>query len=65
MKRLTTLSLALGAALAFAGSAQAQIKMGVAGPLTPNAAWRAAQTEQTRRRRLNAAAAYKAEDHRL
>jgi branched-chain amino acid transport system substrate-binding protein len=40
MKRLTTLSLALGAALAFAGSAQAQIKMGVAGPLTgPNASF--------------------------
>jgi branched-chain amino acid transport system substrate-binding protein len=40
MKRLTTLSLALGAALVFAGSAQAQIKMGVAGPLTgPNAAF--------------------------
>ena len=40
MKKLTTLGLALGAALAFAGTAQAQIKMGVAGPLTgPNAAF--------------------------
>src|SRR6476619_3259641 len=40
MKRITTLGLALGAAIAFAGSAQAQIKMGVAGPLTgPNAAF--------------------------
>ena len=40
MKRTMTLGLALGAAIAFAGSAQAQIKMGVAGPLTgPNAAF--------------------------
>jgi branched-chain amino acid transport system substrate-binding protein len=40
MKRLTTLGLALGAAIAFAGTAQAQLKMGVAGPLTgPNAAF--------------------------
>src|SRR6478672_5424675 len=40
MKKLTTLGLALGAAIAFAGSAQAQIKMGVAGPITgPNAAF--------------------------
>src|SRR5258707_10718428 len=40
MKRTTTLGLALGAAIAFAGTAQAQIKMGVAGPLTgPNAAF--------------------------
>ena len=40
MKRITTLGLALGAAIAFAGTAQAQIKMGVAGPLTgPNAAF--------------------------
>src|ERR1051325_6509494 len=40
MKKLTTLGLALGAAMIFAGTAQAQIKMGVAGPLTgPNAAF--------------------------
>src|SRR5262245_23726101 len=40
MKKLTTLGLALGAAIVFAGTAQAQIKMGVAGPLTgPNAAF--------------------------
>ena len=31
MKKLTTLGLALAAAIAFAGTAQAQIKMGVAG----------------------------------
>jgi branched-chain amino acid transport system substrate-binding protein len=37
---MTTLGLALGAAIAFAGTAQAQLKMGVAGPLTgPNAAF--------------------------
>jgi len=34
MKHVTTLSLALGIAVAFAGSAAAQIKMGVAGPIT-------------------------------
>ena len=40
MKRITTLGLALGAAIVLAGSAHAQIKMGVAGPLTgPNAAF--------------------------
>jgi branched-chain amino acid transport system substrate-binding protein len=40
MKKLTTLGLALGTAIVFAGAAQAQIKMGVAGPLTgPNAAF--------------------------
>ena len=40
MKKVTTLGLALGAAIAFASGAQAQIKMGVAGPLTgPNAAF--------------------------
>jgi len=40
MKKMTSLGLALGAAMVFAGSAQAQIKMGVAGPLTgPNAAF--------------------------
>ncbi|HWP14569.1 MAG TPA: branched-chain amino acid ABC transporter substrate-binding protein [Xanthobacteraceae bacterium] len=40
MKKLTTLGLALAAAIAFAGTAQAQIKMGVAGPITgPNAAF--------------------------
>jgi branched-chain amino acid transport system substrate-binding protein len=40
MKRITTLGLALGAAIAFGGGAQAQIKMAVTGPLTgPNAAF--------------------------
>ncbi len=40
MKKLTTLGLALGVAIAFAGTAQAQIKLGVAGPITgPNAAF--------------------------
>src|SRR5580692_10513007 len=40
MKQITTLGLALGFAVAFAGSAAAQIKMGVAGPITgPNAAF--------------------------
>ena len=40
MKHVTTLGLALGFAVAIAGSAQAQIKMGVAGPVTgPNAAF--------------------------
>jgi branched-chain amino acid transport system substrate-binding protein len=40
MKKLTTLGLALGAAIAFGGAAQAQIKMAVTGPLTgPNAAF--------------------------
>jgi branched-chain amino acid transport system substrate-binding protein len=34
MKHITTLGLALGFAVAFAGSAAAQIKMGVAGPIT-------------------------------
>jgi len=34
MKHITTLGLALGIAVAFAGSAAAQIKMGVAGPIT-------------------------------
>ncbi len=39
MKRITTLGLALGFALAFAGAAGAQVKMGVAGPITgPSAA---------------------------
>jgi branched-chain amino acid transport system substrate-binding protein len=39
MKQITTLSLALGFAFAIAGSAQAQVKMGVAGPITgPSAA---------------------------
>ncbi|HZQ12496.1 MAG TPA: branched-chain amino acid ABC transporter substrate-binding protein [Pseudolabrys sp.] len=39
MKRITTLGLALGFALAFAGTAGAQVKMGVAGPITgPSAA---------------------------
>src|SRR5256885_13839509 len=40
MKKLTTLGLALGAAIAFGGAAQAQIKMGMTGPITgPNAAF--------------------------
>jgi branched-chain amino acid transport system substrate-binding protein len=40
MKKLTTLGLALGAAIVFAGTAQAQIKMAVTGPITgPNAAF--------------------------
>ena len=40
MKKLTTLGLALGVAIAFGGAAQAQIKMAVTGPLTgPNAAF--------------------------
>src|SRR5690348_6687870 len=40
MKRITTLGLALGAAVLLAGSAHAQIKMGIAGPITgPNAAF--------------------------
>ena len=39
MKKLTSLGLALGIAVAFAGSAQAQVKMGIAGPITgPSAA---------------------------
>src|ERR1051326_8988542 len=39
MKRMTTLGLALGLACAFAGSATAQVKFGVGGPITgPNAA---------------------------
>src|SRR6202035_5244227 len=38
MRQITTLGLALGFAVALAGSAAAQIKMGVAGPITgPNA----------------------------
>src|SRR3954469_713908 len=40
MKRMTTLGLALGTAIAFAGAAQADIKMGMTGPITgPNAAF--------------------------
>jgi len=40
MKRMTTLGLALGAAIGFAASAQAQIKVGMTGPITgPNAAF--------------------------
>src|SRR6202045_579860 len=40
MGKITTLGLALGFAAAFAGTASAQIKMGVAGPITgPNAAF--------------------------
>jgi len=40
MKRISTLGLALGAAIVFAGTAHAQIKLGVAGPITgPNAAF--------------------------
>jgi branched-chain amino acid transport system substrate-binding protein len=40
MRKITTLSLALGLAFAFAGTASAQMKLGVAGPITgPNAAF--------------------------
>src|SRR5436305_14478912 len=40
MNRITTLGLALGAAIAFAGAARAEIKMGMTGPITgPNAAF--------------------------
>src|SRR5262249_5955227 len=40
MKTMTTLGLALGISVALAASAQAQIKMGVIGPITgPNAAF--------------------------
>ena len=40
MRKITTLGLALGFAVAFAGAAQAQIKMGMTGPITgPNAAF--------------------------
>jgi branched-chain amino acid transport system substrate-binding protein len=40
MKKITTLGLALGLAVALAGSASAQVKFGVAGPITgPNAAF--------------------------
>ena len=40
MKKLTALGLALGTAIVFAGTAQAQIKMGMTGPVTgPNAAF--------------------------
>jgi branched-chain amino acid transport system substrate-binding protein len=40
MRQITTLGLALGFAAAFAGSAAAQVKIGVAGPITgPNAAF--------------------------
>ncbi|MFA6264713.1 MAG: branched-chain amino acid ABC transporter substrate-binding protein [Pseudolabrys sp.] len=40
MKKLTTLGLALGVAIAMAGTASAQVKFGIAGPITgPNAAF--------------------------
>ena len=40
MKKLTTLGLAVGFALAFAGAGQAQVRMGITGPVTgPNAAF--------------------------
>ena len=40
MKKLLLSGIALGAALAFSGAANAQIKLGVAGPITgPNAAF--------------------------
>jgi branched-chain amino acid transport system substrate-binding protein len=40
MKKLTTLSLALGFGLALAGTAQAQVKLAITGPITgPNAAF--------------------------
>src|ERR1700731_451330 len=43
MRQITTLGLALGFAVAFAGSAAAQIKMGVAGPITGPSATEGAQ----------------------
>src|SRR6202030_3342793 len=43
MRKITTLGLALGFAVAFAGSAAAQIKMGVAGPITGPSATEGAQ----------------------
>jgi branched-chain amino acid transport system substrate-binding protein len=40
MKRLTTLSLALGLSVALAGTAHAQVRLGITGPITgPNAAF--------------------------
>ena len=40
MKKLTTLGLALGISVALGGTAMAQVKMGVLGPITgPNAAF--------------------------
>jgi len=40
MKKLTTIGLALGVALAVAGTAQAQVRLGITGPVTgPNAAF--------------------------
>ena len=40
MRKITTLGLALGLTVGLAGSAAAQIKIGVAGPITgPNAAF--------------------------
>jgi branched-chain amino acid transport system substrate-binding protein len=43
MRKITTLGLALGFAAAFAGSAAAQIKMGMAGPITGPSATEGAQ----------------------
>src|SRR5258708_20021541 len=43
MRQITTFGLALGFAVAFAGSATAQIKMGVAGPITGPSATEGAQ----------------------
>src|ERR1051325_342778 len=40
MRKISTFALALGVSIAFAGAANAQIKIGVAGPITgPNAAF--------------------------
>ena len=45
MKKITTLGLALGLAVVLAGSAYAEVKFGVAGPITgPNAAFGAQLT---------------------
>src|SRR5262245_45469117 len=46
MKKLTALGLALGLTLAFAGTAAAQIKIGVGGPMTGGAAAFGAQLRQ-------------------
>jgi branched-chain amino acid transport system substrate-binding protein len=46
MRNITTLGLALGFAVAFAGSAAAQIKMGVAGPITGGSAAFGAQLQK-------------------
>ena len=44
MKRITTLGLALGLGFAVAGTASAQVKFGMAGPITGPSAATGAQT---------------------